>query len=215
MKTKPIWGTCAGAILLSQEVENAKKGGQELLGAMSITIARNGWGSQVFTIRLGESLFLISVDRSSHLRHPWKLRDSVSPNDLSMAFLSGHRWVLTVLIKHQQLMLSLYQVVLSLNPSPLDPPIVIISRISTSLLPSSQTLVPQDEDDTDPRDSRTVVALKQGRHLLTTFHPELTKDYRFHEYFVTECVIPSLSWWITGRICCMRIYNCSVVWCIQ
>lgn len=91
MKTKPIWGTCAGAILLSQEVENAKKGGQELLGAMSITIARNGWGSQVFTIRLGESLFLISVDRSSHLRHPWKLRDSVSPNDLSMAFLSGHR----------------------------------------------------------------------------------------------------------------------------
>lgn len=91
MKTKPIWGTCAGAILLSQEVENAKKGGQELLGAMSITIARNGWGSQVFTIRLGESLFLISIDRSSHLRHPWKLRDSVSPNDLSMAFLSGHR----------------------------------------------------------------------------------------------------------------------------
>lgn len=47
VKTKPVWGTCAGAILLSQAVENAKKGGQELLGGMSITIARNGWGSQV------------------------------------------------------------------------------------------------------------------------------------------------------------------------
>lgn len=44
---KPVWGTCAGAILLSQSVEGAKKGGQELLGGMSITIARNGWGSQV------------------------------------------------------------------------------------------------------------------------------------------------------------------------
>lgn len=44
---KPVWGTCAGAILLAQSVENAKKGGQELLGGMSITIARNGWGSQV------------------------------------------------------------------------------------------------------------------------------------------------------------------------
>lgn len=47
VKTKPVWGTCAGAILLSQAVKNAKKGGQELLGGMSITIARNGWGSQV------------------------------------------------------------------------------------------------------------------------------------------------------------------------
>lgn len=44
---KPVWGTCAGAILLAQSVEGAKKGGQELLGGMSITVMRNGWGSQV------------------------------------------------------------------------------------------------------------------------------------------------------------------------
>ena len=44
---KPVWGTCAGAILLSTAVEGAKKGGQELLGGVSVTIARNGWGSQV------------------------------------------------------------------------------------------------------------------------------------------------------------------------
>jgi 5'-phosphate synthase pdxT subunit len=46
-KTKPIWGTCAGAILLAQTVENPKKGGQELLNGMTLTVARNGWGSQV------------------------------------------------------------------------------------------------------------------------------------------------------------------------
>ena len=46
-KKRPIWGTCAGAILLASAVENAKKGGQELLNGMSITIERNGWGSQV------------------------------------------------------------------------------------------------------------------------------------------------------------------------
>lgn len=50
VKQKPVWGTCAGAILLSQAVKGAKKGGQELLGGMSITIARNGWGSQVLRI---------------------------------------------------------------------------------------------------------------------------------------------------------------------
>ena len=43
------------------------------------------------------------------------------------------------------------------------------------------------------RDPRTIVALRQGMHLLTTFHPELTKDDRFHEYFVKECVLPTLG----------------------
>ena len=47
MKTKPVWGTCAGAILLSESVEGSKKGGQDLLGGISISISRNGWGSQV------------------------------------------------------------------------------------------------------------------------------------------------------------------------
>jgi 5'-phosphate synthase pdxT subunit len=51
VKVKPVWGTCAGAILLSQTVEGTKKGGQEVLGGVSITIARNGWGSQVNAIR--------------------------------------------------------------------------------------------------------------------------------------------------------------------
>jgi len=63
-----------------------------------------------------------------------------------------------------------------------EPPIEVISRIPVSLLPSS---LPESGP------TQTVVALRQGRHLLTTFHPELGGDVRFHEYFVQECVIPS------------------------
>jgi len=44
---KPIWGTCAGAILLAKEVIGGKKGGQEILGGMDVKLGRNGWGSQV------------------------------------------------------------------------------------------------------------------------------------------------------------------------
>ena len=47
LKTKPVWGSCAGAVLMSRNVTNAKKGGQDLLGGFSVTTARNGWGSQV------------------------------------------------------------------------------------------------------------------------------------------------------------------------
>lgn len=158
VRVKPVWGTCAGAILLAQSIEGAKKGGQELLGGISVTVQRNGWGSQVESFEAP-----LEVEG---------MRDHERP--FHGVFIRA-------------------PVILSLHPSPSDPPIQIVSRISASLLPRTQTLVPLDEDDTDPRDPRTIVALRQGRHLLSTFHPELTKDDRFHEYFVRECVLPSIA----------------------
>lgn len=41
----------------------------------------------------------------------------------------------------------------------------------------------------DDQSPRGIVAARQGKHLITTFHPELTKDSRFHEYFVKHCVL--------------------------
>ncbi|KAH9813595.1 PdxT/SNO family [Melampsora americana] len=48
VKTRSVWGTCAGMILLSDEVieGSMKKGGQELLGGLPIIINRNQWGRQ-------------------------------------------------------------------------------------------------------------------------------------------------------------------------
>ena len=43
-KTKPIFGTCAGAILLASEVVNPA---QESLGLMEATVERNGYGRQI------------------------------------------------------------------------------------------------------------------------------------------------------------------------
>jgi 5'-phosphate synthase pdxT subunit len=45
-KSKPMWGTCAGAIFLSKDATRAKNG-QPLLGLMEITIQRNAFGRQV------------------------------------------------------------------------------------------------------------------------------------------------------------------------
>jgi len=43
-KTKPIFGTCAGAILLASQVVNPP---QESLGLMEATVERNGYGRQI------------------------------------------------------------------------------------------------------------------------------------------------------------------------
>ncbi|KIK55778.1 hypothetical protein GYMLUDRAFT_76360 [Collybiopsis luxurians FD-317 M1] len=150
-KIKPVWGTCAGAILLSESVVGAKKGGQELLGGMSVKIARNGWGSQV------ES-FEAPLDLNG-------VKDASRP--FQAFFIRA-------------------PVVLELSPSSNDPPVTIVARIPLDLLPPALM-----EENMSEEDPRTVVALRQGRHLLTTFHPELTEDDRFHEYFVASCVLSS------------------------
>jgi 5'-phosphate synthase pdxT subunit len=50
--SRPVFGTCAGAILLAEEVLNPP---QECLGLLDITIERNAYGRQVdSSMRLGE-----------------------------------------------------------------------------------------------------------------------------------------------------------------
>ncbi|KAF5371993.1 hypothetical protein D9615_008136 [Tricholomella constricta] len=147
VRSKPVWGTCAGAILLSETIQGSKKGGQDLLGGISIAIARNGWGSQVESFEA----------------------------DLAVEGLQSPEQSFTGIFIRAP-------VVLDLSPSPEDPPIQVIARLPTNLLPQSFASL-------DESDSKTVVALRQGLHFLTTFHPELTQDNRFHDYFVRECVL--------------------------
>jgi 5'-phosphate synthase pdxT subunit len=44
---KPVWGTCAGMILLAQQATGQKQGGQPLLGGLDVTVNRNYFGRQV------------------------------------------------------------------------------------------------------------------------------------------------------------------------
>lgn len=53
---KPVFGTCAGMIVLSSRAEGARKGGQALFGGMRTTVVRNGFGSQVRSLVLASTL---------------------------------------------------------------------------------------------------------------------------------------------------------------
>jgi pyridoxal 5'-phosphate synthase pdxT subunit len=44
---QPTWGTCAGMIMLSEEIEGKKEGGQPVLGGMEILSHRNFFGRQL------------------------------------------------------------------------------------------------------------------------------------------------------------------------
>jgi pyridoxal 5'-phosphate synthase pdxT subunit len=52
---KPIYGTCAGLILLAREivVGTGERGGQSTLGLLDIVVARNGYGRQIESFEAG------------------------------------------------------------------------------------------------------------------------------------------------------------------
>jgi len=43
---QPVWGTCAGLILLAERASGQKQGGQNLIGGLNVTVDRNYFGRQ-------------------------------------------------------------------------------------------------------------------------------------------------------------------------
>ncbi|KAI0424508.1 PdxT/SNO family [Xylaria sp. FL1042] len=47
LSKKPVWGTCAGLILLCEEASATKRGGQDLIGGLQVKVHRNHFGRQL------------------------------------------------------------------------------------------------------------------------------------------------------------------------
>ena len=116
---RPLWGTCAGMILIAQEVTDGTSD-QPTLGLMDVAVRRNAFGRQV---------------------------DSFEA-DLDVPAL-GEQPFHAVFIR-----------------APL------IERVGQGI-----EVLARLEDG-------TVVAARQGNLMVTSFHPELTGDERFHRYFL-------------------------------
>ncbi|MBX3093252.1 MAG: pyridoxal 5'-phosphate synthase glutaminase subunit PdxT [Cryobacterium sp.] len=115
----PVYGTCAGMIMLSHEILDGING-QQSLDALDVDVRRNAFGSQV---------------------------DSFE-TELDVPVLG-------------------------------DPPLhaVFIRAPVVERLGDGVTALATLDDG-------RIVAVEQGNVLATSFHPEMTGDHRFHEYFV-------------------------------
>ncbi|KAJ2780698.1 Senecionine N-oxygenase [Coemansia interrupta] len=140
-RTKPTWGTCAGLILLAKQAIHTKKGGQQLLNALPMTVSRNQFGRQVdsFTIKLATPcLESISSDKGAD-----------SENAFEYVFIRA-------------------------------PAIVSVDDPEVESLVS----LPPGYGQTEASENGLLVAVKYRNILGTSFHPELTSDNRWHQYFV-------------------------------
>ncbi|MGA8764469.1 MAG: pyridoxal 5'-phosphate synthase glutaminase subunit PdxT [Candidatus Sulfotelmatobacter sp.] len=120
VRAKPTFGTCAGAILLANEVENPKQKG---LGALDIRIRRNAYGRQI----------------DSSIREGRYISERPDEQPLEMVFIRAPK----------------------------------IERVGPGV-----EVIATDSKDNAP------VAVRQGRVMAATFHPELSDDTRVHQAFL-------------------------------
>ena len=128
----PMWGTCAGLILLARDVGQE----QPLIGALDVKVQRNAFGRQV---------------------------DSFEA-DLSVPVLAEHQSPFRAVFIRAPLI------------TQIGPRVEILARLENENRSQPSVHTPLAVDD--------VVGVQQGHLLGTAFHPELTNDIRFHQYFL-------------------------------
>ena len=119
---KPVWGTCAGMILLAKKITHEARGGQPLLGLMDITVQRNAYGRQVDSFETDVPIPVLGDEpfRCVFIRAP--MIEAVEPG------------------------------------------VEVLARVPAT---------------------GEIIAARQGNVVVTSFHPELTDDPRFHQYFLS------------------------------
>lgn len=119
-RNKPIWGTCAGLILLADKIENED---MIHLGLIEITVKRNAFGSQLDS-------FITK-----------KIIPAVSPEPVELVFIRAP----------------------------------IITAVGEDV-----RILAKIED--------KIVAAEKDNILVTSFHPELTDNPTFHQYFINKII---------------------------
>lgn len=179
VRRKPVWGTCAGMILLAEAANRTKKGGQELIGGLDVRVNRNYFGRQVESFEQNLDLSFLGseagIDKSKPFRGVF-IRAPVVERMLSSK--SGT----------QEAEEALPETIIAPSRVPHDaaPAAAIGAEVEIlATLPGRQRLAKlQPHLDSAPEED--IVAVRQGNVLATSFHPELTDDARLHVWWLRQ-----------------------------
>jgi len=173
-KGNPVWGTCAGCIMLAKDVQGQKLGGQGLIGSMDISVHRNYFGRQRSSFEIDLDINFPDLTCSSggafpgiFIRAPAIL--SVVKNEANPV----------VVMAEMEVPDNISQLTTSGGLSASD-----FLVCSENFNTSSSNNISNSNNHTNADGEKVIVAARQGFMLASVFHPELTDDTRFHEYFV-------------------------------
>ena len=207
---KPIWGTCAGMILLSDHAIKKAKCGQVLVGGLDAHVCRNFFGSQIHSC-----LVEITIEKSTSgeisvpgsgseceditkcpavfIRAPAIL--SIGPDVdilariIAKPHISVRDDVLKLLNEGKSKENTVAAIIESISDMMINPdqPKTKRQRLSKNIPEFDNNYNNNADDMGGIADSsyEVFVAVRQNRILATAFHPELTEDIRWHKYVLS------------------------------
>ncbi|KAK3116362.1 Senecionine N-oxygenase [Teratosphaeriaceae sp. CCFEE 6253] len=165
---KPVWGTCAGLILLAARADRSKATGQELIGGLDVRVRRNYFGRQVESFAAELAMPFLADGRPFHavfIRAP-VVEEVLTPSAVEAAALVDGETV------HAPPTLAARA------------PVEILGRLPGR----AKTIKDQAVTARDLGEEGDIVAVRQGNVFGTAFHPELTADCRIHAWWLGEVV---------------------------
>ena len=191
---RPTWGTCAGMILLSEAANRTKKGGQALIGGLSVRVNRNHFGRQVESFDTPLNLSFLGKDeapfRGVFIRAP--IVESILPKEekpedvevrapskkpkgaIEESFSDDEN--VEILCHIQKRLLPIEG--LNTTERPLREP--------NSKKEVGKVHAGPESERGSYADASNIVAVRQGNVVGTSFHPELTGDLRMHKWWLGE-----------------------------
>ena len=198
---KPVWGTCAGLILLAEEANRSKATGQQLIGGLDVRVQRNFFGRQVESFEAELALPAILGGEGAERFHTVFIRapvvekvlDSTSsssaglevnasapstvPTDPLVAEADGD-------VATTSTQLSTDAVVSAPAKQATKAKVEVLGRLPGR----AKALQDQTTSAQDLGEEGDIVAVRQGNVFGTAFHPELTGDARIHGWWLSEVV---------------------------
>jgi len=207
---KPTWGTCAGMILLAERCVGASaviQDGQALIGGMDVLVCRNYFGSQVSSFEMATPPPPSTTQSESKsdtnrpypgvfIRAPAILSAGQGVTVLGKVVATPCRQA-AVVLRELERKIENGETVVQMGV------VDALERTSSSQLkhiavvkapkegeeeekketnPAELTIeLPGAADGSNARE--VICAVRKNNLLCTAFHPELTRDYRWHQYF--------------------------------
>lgn len=169
LQRKPVWGTCAGLILLAESANKSKASGQELIGGLDVRVQRNYFGRQVESFEAGLELKFLQGQEPFHSVF---IRAPVVEKVLTGgSAVEGGEVIVAPALKGTKA------------------EVEILGRLPGR----AKALRDQAVTAGDLGEEGDIVAVRQGNVFGTAFHPELTGDARIHAWWLEEVVKASAS----------------------
>jgi pyridoxal 5'-phosphate synthase pdxT subunit len=210
VQQKPVWGTCAGMILLAEHCIGTSaviENGQALIGGMDMTVCRNYFGAQISSFEMATPAPPGGDDDRPFpgvfIRAPAILSVADDIEALGTVLAVPCRQAAATLAELDRKLANGENVVLMRARPPssqqqlhvmmddlslVDP---TTRRTTGSTSHHSSITLPGAAAGTMAR--QVICAARRQNILCTAFHPELTNDNRWHAYFVNTMVKPQSS----------------------